>query len=122
MLSKQEFAKFRLEIELALKGLANKYDMDIKAGKIKYTNNSFSLVLDATRKEIDGKPYEQAEFEKWAVIYGFEPEDYGKIFNMNGKTFTLYGFNTSARTMLILARDKDGRNYKFGAEVKKLLA
>ena len=122
MLTKQEFASFRKEAEELLQGLANKYNANIKAGRIKYTDNSFNLDVEVTRKEVDGKPFEQAEFEKLAFLYGFSPEDYGKMFNMGGKTFTLYGFKTNARTMPVLARGNDGKNYKFGVEIKKLLA
>lgn len=121
MLTKNEFASFRLEIEQALKAIAEKYNSNIKAGKINYTTNSFDLKLEVSRKEVNGKSFEQAEFEKNSFLYGFKPEDYGKNFNISGKTFTLYGFKRSARTMPVLARGMDGKNYKFGTEIKKLL-
>jgi len=122
MFTKQQFESFRIESEQALQAIAQKYNVNIKAGKIKYTNDSFNLDLQVSKKEVNGKSFEQSEFEKYAFLYGFKPEDYGKKFTMSGKTFTLYGFKSSARTMPVLAKGSDGKNYKFGTEIKKLLA
>ena len=36
--------------------------------------------------------------------------------------FKLIGFKTSARTMPVLAQSEDGKNYKFGTDVKRLLS
>jgi hypothetical protein len=122
MLSKQEFASFRKETEQALQELAKKYNVNIEAAGIKYTSNSFDMTLKMTKKEVNGKSFEQAEFEKHCILYGFKPEDYNKSFVMNGKTYTLCGFKLKARTMPVLARNKDGQNYKFGEDtVKRLL-
>jgi hypothetical protein len=106
--------------ELAF-SLANKYNANIKAGKINYTNTNFTLDLQVSKKEINGKPFEQVEFENYAILYGFSKEDYNRTFNMNGKTFTLYGFKPRASKMPVLARGTDGKNYKFGVEIKRLL-
>jgi len=121
MLSKKEFEAFRNELEEATKALANKYNVNIKAGHIKYTNNSFNLGLEVTKKEINGKSFEQVEFEKLCLLYGFKPEDYNKQFTSHGRKFAIYGFNNRARTMPILAKGEDGKNYKFSTEVKRLL-
>ena len=121
MLNKKEFQAFRMEVEQALKSIAEKYDANIKAGKIKYDNSSFALELNVHKKEVDGESFEKAEFKKYAFLYGFEPEDYGKTFVSNGKSFTLYGFKPKATKMPVLARSDDGKNYKFGTQVKILI-
>lgn len=123
MLSKKEFAAFRQDVEQALQELTKKYDVNIKAGNIKYDSNSFNLDLQMTKKDIGGKTFEQVEFEKYCRLYGFKPEDYKKQFNMNGKTFTLTGFKPRATKMPVIAISQDGKGYKFGEEtVKRLLA
>jgi len=71
MLSKKEFDAFRKETELTLVELAKKYNVNIEAGKIKYTSDSFNLDLKVTKKEVNGKSFEQSEFEKYCILYGF---------------------------------------------------
>jgi len=122
MLSKKEFDAFRKETELALIELAKKHNVNIEAGKIKYTSDSFNLDLKVTKKEVNGKSFEQSEFEKYCVLYGFQPEDYNKSFVTSGRKFKLIGFKTSARTMPVLAQSEDGKSYKFGTDVKRLLS
>jgi len=121
MLSKKEFELFRMELEKATEALAKKFDVTIKAGKIKYSADSFNLDLKVNKKEVNGKSFEQSEFEKYAETYGFMPEDYKKEFVSNGKTFTLIAFKTSARTLPVLAIAEDGRRYKFRTDVKERL-
>lgn len=121
MFTKQQFEQFRRESEEALKTIAEKYNVNIKTGKIKYDSDSFDMNVSVTKKEVNGKSFEQAEFEKYCFLYGFSPEDYNKTFISGGKKFILYGFKTSARTMPVLAKGNDGKNYKFGTEVKKLI-
>ena len=121
MLTKKEFAAFRQETEQALKALTEKYNVNIKAGNISYTNTNFSLKLEVSKKDIGGKSFEQVEFEKYCVLYGFKPEDYKKKFNMNGKTFTLTGFKPRAKKMPVIAISQDGKGYKFGEETVKRL-
>jgi 16S rRNA U516 pseudouridylate synthase RsuA-like enzyme len=122
MLTKKEFDSFRKETEQVLQVIAQKYNANITAGKIKYTNDSFNLDLQVTKKEIDGKSFEQAEFEKYCMLYGFKPEDYNKQFESKGHRYTLTGFKVSARTMPILATREDGKRFKFGTEIKRLIA
>ncbi len=121
MLTKLEFDLFRKDTERAMREIANKYGVEIHAGKIKYTSDSFFMEIKANRPEVNGKSFEQSEFEKYAFLYGFDKTDYNKQFRMKGQVFTVYGFKASARTMPVLARGEDGKNYKFGTEVKRLI-
>jgi hypothetical protein len=58
MLTSKEFTAFRAEVEQALQSIATKYNANIKATKIKYTTDSFTLNLDVTKKEVNGKSFE----------------------------------------------------------------
>ena len=105
-----------------MKQIADKYNANIKAGKVKYSDNSFNLDLQVNKKEVSGKSFEQAEFEKYCMLFGFKPTDYNKQFNMNGKTFTIKGLNLKAHKMPVKAVCSDGKAYKFGEDtVKRLL-
>lgn len=121
MFTKNELKIYRVEMENALKGFAEKYNFDIKAGNISYDSNSFNIKIEVRQKEINGKSFEQAEFESLCVLFDFKPEDYGKKFNYNGRMFSLTGFNTKAHKMPILATS-EGKTYKFAPDtIKKLI-
>lgn len=121
LFSKKEFDVFKKEVESALENLARKFNVSIKAGKIKYSSDNFCLELCVSKKEVDGKPFEQAEFEKYCNYYGFAPEDYRKEFIYGGRKFMLVGFNTSARKLPVIAIAEDGVHYKFGTDIKARL-
>ncbi len=106
---KQEFINFRNEVNEALKEISNKYNIDLKAGNITYTNNSFTCKLEAKAKEIDGKSYEQIEFEKYCMIYNLKPTDYNKLIQYCGNTYILVGFKPRSGKYPILAKKDDGK-------------
>lgn len=120
--SKKEFDIFRNEVNIALQTLAEKYNFNIKCGHISYSDIDFKMTVEVKDKEIDGKSYEQANFEKLCLCYGFKPNDYHKQFSFNGNTYTLCGFNPKARKMPVLAANCNGQKFKFEASsVKKLI-
>ena len=122
MLTKPEFASFRLEAEKALQQLSEKYNVNITAGKIRYDDNSFNLDLKMTKKEVNGELFEKVEFEKYCFMYGFKPEDYLKKFISNCKTYTIIGFKPRNTKMPVIAVSQDNKRYKFNEEtVKRLL-
>lgn len=121
MFTKNDLRIYRLEIEQALQSVAQKHNVEIKAGSISYSDNSFTCKLEVKQKEVDGQPFEQVEFEKCCILYGLTPEDYLRKFTSNGKTFEIYGFNHKAHKMPILARClTDGKEYKFPTSTIKL--
>ena len=118
---KKEFEVFRLEVKEALKGISEKYNFNIEAGSIKYTDINFDMTLKITEKEVNGKSYELLEFEKYCSMYGLKSSDYGKKFTSNGKTFTLSGFKPRATKLPVIAIDENGQGYKFTVETVKRL-
>jgi hypothetical protein len=122
MFTSKEFTMFSEDVEKALEVIAAKYNVNIDAGKIKYSDTYFDMNLKVTKKEVNGQSFEQAEFYKLCKWYGLKPEDYKKQFKSNGKIFEIYGINPKAKTMPVLARClTDGQNYKFGADTVKRL-
>jgi hypothetical protein len=122
MLNKKGFAEFRQETEKALQELAKKFGVNIHAGSISYTDNNFTLKLEVTKKEIEGKSFEQVEFEKNCWMCGLKPEDYKKQFTLNGKVYSIVAIKPRATKMPIVATRPDGSRYKFSEDtVKRLL-
>ena len=117
MLTKQQFSSFRSDVNTALKEVATKYGITLSAGSIKYGTNEFTCRLEGKRKEVDGKPFEQAEFEKYAKLYGFEPTDFGRCFTSGGKRYKIVSLKTKNRSYPIIAKNVGtGTSYKFAAE------
>lgn len=121
MLNKKGFETFRQGAEKALLSLAKEFNVDIKAGKIKYTDNSFNLELVVSKKEVNGKPFEQAEFEKNCVLYGLKPEDYNRVVTVQGREFTVFGLDIKARKRPVLVRDSEGKVFTFTEEAVQRL-
>ncbi len=122
MLTKKEFENFRTETEEALKEIAEKYNVTITAGKIKYSEAEFALTIDVKKKEVNGKSFEQAEFEKYCFLYHLKPEDYLKSFKTSGKNFVITGFKPNRPKFPIIAKGEDGKSYKFTEDILKMLA
>lgn len=115
ILTKDEFATLRTEIETLLSPLAVKYGCEITAGNIKYDEILTTVSLQF-KSCADGKSADQLNFEKYCIQYGFKPEDYGFTFTEKGKTFTFKEFKTSARKYPCVCECSDGKSYAFTME------
>lgn len=105
MLTKNGFENFRREAELALRELANKYGADVKSGHITYDTNSFKITMELTKKEVNGKAFELAEFERNCSWVGLSKDDYLKYFVEKGRTYTIVGIKTSSKYDVVTRRD-----------------
>ena len=81
---------FRKDFDQAIKELASKYDITIECGKIKYTSNTFTATVEAKAVGVD---HNKANFDQYALYFGFKPADYNKQVSLNGKQFQFIGFN-----------------------------
>ena len=118
ILTKDEFATLRTEIETLLAPLAAKYGCEITAGNIKYDDILTTVSLQF-KSCADGKSADQLNFEKYCVQYGFGPEDYGFTFAVQDKTYTFKAFKTSARKYPCICECSDGKSYAFTDEAIK---
>lgn len=114
-LTKVNFNDFRADIEKALAAVAEKYDCDVTAGKIKYDDTSINISVDFKAQGENGESGEQVEFNKLCSNYGFKPEHYKKPFVMNDKTYYLIGFNPKARKYYCVISDINDK--KFGCTI-----
>ena len=107
IMTKEQFAALRKEMETALSEIANKYNCEVSVGKIKYDDISTEITVSLNSKGEDGKSADQLNFEKHCGQYGFAKEDYGFTFTEMGKTYTFVGFNSRARKNFCLLRSGD---------------
>ncbi len=111
-----DFKRFRDDVVKALNEVSKTYGLEIKAGNISYDENSFSMKLNCTRTDRD---VNKSNFEnnlKYMNLSGFsfEPDDYGRIVNIKGRSYTICGFKPGNKYNVILQRD-DGAEYGFTA-------
>lgn len=90
--NKKEFDNFRNDLQQALKGIEEKYQVKINTGKIKYTELDFNIDMKVIKNE-DGLNVEQEKFEKYCIIYGFKKEHYKNKITLQNKQFEFVGFN-----------------------------
>lgn len=110
MLTKLQFESMRNEIEIALSAIADKYNCEVHAGGIKYTNVSATVSVEFNSKGNSGLSAEQNLFNTYCAQFGFEPKDYNKIVFIDGKVYRLIGFNLKARKNFCLIT-KDGKQF-----------
>ena len=111
-MNKKNFDNFRRESEEALKEVAKKYGVEVKAGKISYSTFDFTLQLKATNV-IEGVNVEQEKFNRECRIYGFEESDYKSIVILHDKEFELVGFNPrSPKNCCSIREVATGKTYK----------
>ena len=114
IMNKNEFATLRQEIEAALAPIAAKYGTKTVATNIKYDDITTDVVV-SFRTETAEKSAEQFNFEKYATMYGFKPEDFGFTFTHDSKTYKFVSFKTTARKYPCICNCSDGKQYAYEA-------
>lgn len=104
IMTKEQFADLRYEMEKALAAIAEKYNCDVSIGNIKYDDINTDITVSLRSKGENGKSADQMNFEKYCGQFGFKPEDYGFTFTDKKKTYTFVGFNPRARKNYCLLR------------------
>ena len=119
-LTKNEFERFRREVETALASVAAKYGCVVEAGNIKYddinTTESVSFKSQTTDKSAD-----QLNFETYCGAYGFEKSDFDFEFTYQNKQYRFVSFKTSARKYPCVCDCSDGKTVCFTAEAIRML-
>ena len=81
---------FRADLEVYLKQLEDKYDINLNLGTITYDEDEFSARLTAQNRGVD------FDLKNWCAHCwkeGFDAKDYGRVFEDDGKLFKIIGIN-----------------------------
>lgn len=117
---KSVLVALREDINSALAGVAEKYNIDIEAGQVRYQPDGFScsFKLDIELKRTpDGQDVGKLKFEKEAPHFGLDPSDYHMVFEVHRDEYKLVGFNLRARkNPLIIEKTSDGKQYSLDLE------
>jgi len=99
----------RPEIDEALKPLAIKYGIKIKATSGKYggLEGSMKVTFSTTNKE--GEDRKALDYKRYASLYNLKEEWLHQSFKSGSETYTILGLDTNKRkNMLVVRRERDG--------------
>lgn len=94
------------------------YGLKVARGRSTYDRERFTLKMEVTAA---GADVARTEFERYAVLLGVKPEDYGREFTSNGERYKLIGLNLSRPKFPFSAERIGGKGgrYKFPKSVIK---
>lgn len=124
MIHDVNFNAFRKDVESALAEVANKYNLKLHAGNIRYGENEFTLQLKAERTDVDVQKLNFESDVEYMNAYGFDfrKEDYKTTFIVGGKKYQLTGFKPGNKYDVIAMCLQNGKSYKMvSAEVLRAL-
>lgn len=127
--NRDSLGQFRKEFNADLKTLGEKYGIIFSMGNIRFTDREFHGKLSAVLPtELNGQGQvnlQDIEKANWTLncrLIGLTPEDFGKIFMLNGVEYKIIGLKTNNRRFPIIAsRIPDGKCFKFGDDTVKLV-
>ena len=103
------------DIESALLSVAEKHGVEIGTASGSFRKNQFFLKLEINAKGDDGEFFNQAksDFEMMATAYGLKPDDLGRNFIHDGKSFSITGLTPKRQKYPINVTRYDGKKFKF---------
>ncbi|RUP37977.1 MAG: hypothetical protein EKK63_13810 [Acinetobacter sp.] len=105
----------RPELERALSDVCAKHGITATIGSGSFTDLEckFKLILNLEGSGEVKSTAKQADFERYAALYGLEPTDLGKTFIVGGNSYTITGLSPNRPKFPIDGIRYDGRQFKF---------
>jgi hypothetical protein len=109
----------RVEMDLALRAISNKYGITIKTGNASFSGNECTFKVKLNTTSTDGTVITK-EAKTWDLykglthgpLEGLKHLSVGDKITISGNTYILSGFNTRAKKAPINFTDLSGRGYK----------
>ena len=112
----------REEMNRAFKSIEAKYGITLSAGNISFSNNEASIKVKANTIGDNGQ-VETKEARNWGVYAeynGLGGIKVGDTIDLQGKSFTIKGWNTRARKSPVQIEDAQCRGYKCSVSMVKM--
>ena len=112
----------RMAMDNALATVEKEYGITISTGNARFSGNEVTFKVKANTQSIDGQvnTKEADNFELYKNSIGLGWLEVGDQILLQGKYFTLKGYNTRARKSPIQIEDSNGRGYKCSVEMVKM--
>jgi len=99
------------ELQAAVDNVLNKFGLSGSLGKALYKSHEFTTRLTVNTGNKDEAT--RNSFNDVCRLYGLTPDDFGRVFNVNGRVFTISGIKPSRRKYPINGVSPSGGKYKF---------
>ncbi len=112
----------RLAMEKALAEVGEEYGVKISAGNATYTEDEVTFKVKANTIGSNGtvQSKEASNWSLYAPIHGLGSLSVGDEVKLQGKTFTIAGWNTRAKKSPINIDDSEGKGYKCSVDMVKV--
>ena len=119
---KPSIKAIRLAMDEALAKVSKEYGIKISTGNARFSADEVTFKVKANVIGTGGvvKTKEADNFELYKNSIGLEWLEVGDQILLQGKYFTLKGYNTRARKSPIQIEDSNGRGYKCSVEMVKM--
>ena len=112
----------RMAMDQALATVASEYGITINTGNARFSGNEVTFKVKANTQSADGtvNTKEAQMWDLYAPTCGLGHLKVGDTINLQGKSFTIAGWNTRARKSPVNITDSNGRGYKCSVEMVKM--
>ena len=114
-MDKEKAQLMRAYLEVAMLEFEKHFNTQVEVGSIRFSDTHATIKLEVSDKTVEGEVVSKGEqdFKTFSTYYGMKPEWYGKKFVLRGVSYTITGFNKSAKKYKVLATNDVGVVYKF---------
>ena len=112
----------RMAMDQALATVASEYGITINTGNARFSGNEVTFKVKANTQSSDGT-VNTKEAQMWDLYkqsIGLGHLNVGDTIQLQGKSFTIAGYNTRARKSPINITDAQGRGYKCSVAMVKM--
>ena len=112
----------RMAMDNALAKVEKEYGITISTGNARFSGNEVTFKVKANTQSADGtvNTKEAQMWDLYAPTHGLGHLSVGDTIQLQGKSFTIAGYNTRARKSPINITDSNGRGYKCSVQMVKM--
>jgi len=112
--NKANLQSLRTEIDNALKAVENQFGIKLHAGNASFSGNEVTFKLKGNTIGEGGTVItkEATNWDRYKVFNGMNHLSVGDQITIQGKSYTLTGYNTRAKKAPVEFKDSRGNNYK----------
>jgi len=113
--NKDNLFLLRNELEKELEVVGSKFGISFNVNTIRFSNKNMHCKLEGNLSDNgSNESFLAIEFKEKCHKYGLKPEDLGKTFTSNDKSFKIIGLKVRNRKYPIIVEDiYTGKSYKF---------
>ena len=118
---KPSIKAIRMAMDIALAKVEKQYGIKISTGNARFSGDEVTFKVKANTIGTGGQ-VQTKEAQNWAMmaqVNGLDGFSVGDTIQLQGKSFTIKGWNTRARKSPINIEDQNGRGYKCSPSMVK---